>query len=177
VIEIKALAGLEIDKLKLLGKGTQGKVYKIDTEKCIKIFKSPGVCSDEFETLFMAQGDHHFPKLYSAGDKFIIRECINGIELNKYLQQYPLTTSMSEKLLALYEAMIKVGFKRLDSAIFHIFITSNGDLKLIDTSKAMRKKTKYPKLILNALKQLGYQECFLDFVKQRRPELFQMWRR
>jgi RIO-like serine/threonine protein kinase len=172
---IEIYGGLEIDKLKLLGKGTQGKVYRVDSLKCIKIFKSSSDCQDEFETLFMAQSDHHFPRLYFAGRNYIIRECINGIELNKYLSQYPLTASISKKLLDLWDAMAKVGFMRLDSAIFHIFITSDGDLKLIDTAKSVKKKTLYPGLILKGLGQLGYDKQFLDYVKEKRPALSQLW--
>lgn len=175
MIGIEPFAGIEIDKLELLGEGTQGKVYRINLEKCIKVFKSSQVCSEEFKTLLMAQQDLHFPRLYLGGDNFIIRECINGIELNKYLEQYPLTASMSKKILDLYDAMMKVAFKRLDSAVFHIFVTSDGGLKLIDTAKAMKKKTKCPRLILNGLRQLSYKDDFLDFVQLKRPELFKMW--
>lgn len=177
MITIEPLAGLEIDKLKLLGKGTQGKVYRIDSQKCIKIFKHTAACREELAALLIAQNDNHFPRLYSAGETYIIRECINGIELNKFLSQYPLTSVLSEKLLELYESMREVGFKRLDTAIFHIFITAEGGLKLIDTAKALKKKTAYPKLILNGLQQLGYKKDFLDFVSQRNSDLFRSWRR
>ena len=175
MIKIEPFAGIKIDKLELLGEGTQGKVYRINLEKCIKVFKSPQVCSEEFKTLFMAQQDIHFPRLYGAGDDFIIRECINGIELNKYLEQYPLTIALSEKIIDLYDAMMNVSFKRLDSAVFHIFVTCDGSLKLIDTAKALKKKTKCPRLILNGLKQLDCKEVFLDYVKEKRPDLFRMW--
>ena len=38
VIFINLYSSLNINKLELLGAGTQGKVYKIDSYKCIKIF-------------------------------------------------------------------------------------------------------------------------------------------
>jgi predicted Ser/Thr protein kinase len=175
VISIDKYAGLNLKELTLLGKGTQGKVYKIDSQKCIKIFKSKLVCKNELQTLMMAQADVHFPRLYSAGDDFIIRECINGTELNRYLANNPLTPWVSNRIINLYESMSKVGYNRLDSAIFHIFITPSGELKLIDTAKALKKKTVYPRLILNGLDNLGYKEEFLDFVNAVRPDLYRRW--
>ena len=175
MIIIKQYAGLNIDELQLLGCGTQGKVYKIDFQTCIKIFKKSRVCKDELKSLTMAQIDSHFPKIYSYGDNYIIRECINGIELDKYLSEHNFTPNISNKIIGLYEAMIKVGYARLDSAIFHIFITPSGDLKLIDTAKAMKKRTLYPYLIISGLEELGYKKQFLDFVKVTRPDLYNKW--
>ena len=34
---IKLYEGLDINKLEFLGSGTQGKVYRINSEKCIKV--------------------------------------------------------------------------------------------------------------------------------------------
>lgn len=175
MISISKYAGLNLKELPLLGKGTQGKVYKIDSQSCIKIFKSKRICKNELETLMIAQKDRHFPRLYSAGDDYIIRECINGIELNRYLAQNPLTPWISNKIIDLYEAMSKVGYKRLDSAIFHILVTPDHELKLIDTSKALKKKTIYPRLLLNGLEKLGYKQEFLDFVSCIRPDLYKKW--
>lgn len=175
MINIKEYGGLNIKDLDFLGSGTQGKVYKINSEQCIKIFKRKASCKDELKTLEMAQGDSHFPKLYDYGESYIIREYIDGIELDKYLLSYPLTPIISYEIIQLYEAMISLGFRRLDSAIFHIFVTSSDNLKLIDTAKALKKKAIYPKLIIEGLRKLGYKEEFLDFVKTIRPELYVKW--
>lgn len=176
MIIIRNITGLEINKLELLGKGSQGRVYRIDSGRCIKVFKKRSACAAEAKTLFMAQGNEHFPKLYSAGNNYIIRECINGIELNKFLVDYELTSSISEKIIKLYDAMEKVKFNRLDSALFHIFVTAEGSLRLIDTAKALKKKTLYPKLILKGLEELGYKDKFLDYVQDKRPELYSLWK-
>ena len=175
MIIIKLYAGLNIKKLQFLGAGTQGKVYKIDCSKCIKIFKRKQVCNDEIETLAMAQIDSHFPRLYEFGGNYIIREYIHGIELDKYLSSHPLTQSISNKIIELYEAMNCVGYSRLDAAPFHIFLTPTNEIKLIDTARAMKKKTIYPSLIINGLAELGYKKQFLSFVKTNRPDLYTKW--
>ena len=36
----------DINYLQLLGKGTQGKVYKVDEKTCIKVFKRKNYCEN-----------------------------------------------------------------------------------------------------------------------------------
>ncbi len=175
MIKISLYEGINVKHLKCLGHGYQGKVYKIDSEKCIKVFKKQSECIDEIETLVMAQNNKNFPKLYSFGYKYIIRELVNGIELDKYLLNHPFTTEIAEKLLELYEAMERVGYTRLDVALFHIFITPNNEFKLIDTARLMKKKSIYPSIIIKELNKLGYKDDFLNYVKEKRPELYKKW--
>lgn len=122
---MKLYGDINTNQLQLLGKGTQGRVYKIDEEKCIKVFKRKNYCENEVFTLLISQNDSHFPKLYSYGDNYIIRELIKGIELDKYLLNNSLTSILSNKILELYDAMYRIGFSRLDTALFHIFITDD----------------------------------------------------
>lgn len=77
--------------------------------------------------------------------------------------------------MELYLKMKYVGFKRLDSALFHIFITDYGELKIIDTAKAMKKKYTCPRIILSSLSDLNYKDEFLDFVKKEYPDAYEMW--
>lgn len=175
MIEIKLYDGLNVKELKLLGSGTQGKVYRIDSQKCIKIFKKKSVCRAELETLTMGQIDKHFPTLYTYGKNYIIRECVNGMELDRYLKANPLTPNISNKILELYDAMKKVGYNRLDTTLFHIFINEQGELKIIDTAKAMKKKTICPYSLIKGLEKLGYKKSFLNFVRTSRPDLYNTW--
>jgi predicted Ser/Thr protein kinase len=175
VIRIKLYAGLNIKELEFLGSGTQGKVYRIDSQKCIKIFKRERVCKEESKTLVMAQIDLHFPRFYENGKDYIIRECINGIDLEKYLSTNPLTPSVSNKIMELYDAIMRVGYNRLDTALFHIFIIPSGELRLIDTSKALKKRAIYPASMLRGLEELGYKKQFLNHVKITRPDLYMKW--
>lgn len=175
MIIIKLYAGINVKDLKLLGSGTQGKVYKIDTQKCIKVFKRKQICGDEIETLVMAQKDSHFPRIYAFGEDYIIREYIDGIELDKYLSNKPLSKNISNKIIELYKAMEFVGFKRLDAAPFHIFLTPLNEIRLIDTARAMKKTTIYPSLIIQCLADFQCKEEFLNYVREINPELFKRW--
>lgn len=169
------LNGINLKDLKLIGKGTQGKIYLLDSQKCIKVFKNKKDCNNEVKTLLMAQGDSHFPKLYEFGFDYIIREYVNGVELDKYLIKENLTSEISAKLIELYDAIVKVGYLRKDTAIFHILITPSCELKLIDTAKAMKKKTTIPSLLISGLEDIGYKEDFFYFLKNNRTDLYNQW--
>lgn len=171
--KIKKEHGYDIKKLEYIGKGMHGAVYKVDENKVIKIFKKKETCEKEIETLAMAQGNKLFPRLYDFGERFIVREFIDGIELDKYLKINPLTFELSKKIIEVYTAFGEAGYKRQDTALLHIFINSQGNLRVIDTAKAMSVSTKYPKLILTDLKKLGCKDIFIEHVKKIDQELYE----
>lgn len=173
---MKNYSGINIKYLELLGKGTQGKVYKIDNEKCIKIFKNKKECQEELNTLIIAQKDNHFPKLYEYDEDYIIREYINGVELDEYLSTQGPTPQIFDKIIKLYEAMHKVGYTRLDAAIFHIFVTPEDELKLIDTAKALRKKTLIPSLLISGIERLSLKDDLFSYLRNYRPDLYNIWK-
>jgi predicted Ser/Thr protein kinase len=172
VSSIKKEHGYDLKILQCIGFGMHGKVYKIDNTKCIKIFKKTEVCRKEIETLAMAQGNSFFPKLYDFGERFIVREFVRGVELDRYLKDHPLTVDISENIINVYKALIEVGYTRHDTALLHIFIDEDMSLRVIDTAKAMTYTTKYPKLILSDLNSLGYKDLFLEHVKELDYELY-----
>ena len=83
MILIKLYDDIKTESLKFLCRGTQGSVYRIDDDRCINIFKKRNSCQDELHSLLISQSDSSFPKLYSYGDKYIVREYIDGTPLEK----------------------------------------------------------------------------------------------
>ena len=123
----------------------------------------------------MAQIDYHFPRIYSYGENYLYWEYIYGIPLDTYLKSFQLTPDICDKIIELYEAIHFVGFSRVDTALFHIFLTSDDEFKLIDTSKGMKIASIYPKLILDGLAKLKYKNQFLSYVKVVRPDIYNKW--
>ncbi|HCW54202.1 MAG TPA: hypothetical protein DG753_10795 [Clostridium sp.] len=180
MIYIKYYGGYNLSKLKLLGTGTQGSVYKINNDTCIKIFKKKNYCKDELHSLLISQIDSHFPKIYSYGENYIIREYIKGISVDSYLSTNPLTKEICKKIVEIYNAMYFVGFKRLDFALFHMFLVNNnasssGKVMLIDTAKAMKKSYSYPLIVIRSLENYQSKDKFLLYVKNNYPELYKKW--
>lgn len=175
MIIIKKYGGYNLSELELVGKGTQGSVYKIDPKRCIKVFKKKDSCKKEIKTLLMAQGDRHFAKIFESGENFIIREYINGIELDKYLKDHPLDINITKKILEIYDTLGRIGYRRQDIMLFHILVTKKGAFRIIDTGRVMKEKRTYPKLILEGLEEIGYKDKFLELVKLLRPDLYNKW--
>ena len=76
--------------------------------------------------------------------------------------------------------MYFVGFKRLDFALFHVFLdyddtTSSYKVMLIDTAKAMKKSYSCPSIALGGLHMLKCKDNFLDYVKNNYPEIYSRW--
>lgn len=176
VINIKIYDDINLKELEFLGSGTQGRVYKIDSKKCIKVFKKKSACKDELHSLLMAQCDSHFPKIYSYGEKYIVRQYIDGVDLEKYLSCNILTKEISMKIIELYKSMKWVGYKRLDCALFHIFLSNdNKEIKLIDTAKAMKTERTYPSILIHELDKVGAKETFLRHTAESDINLYRKW--
>ena len=163
-----------------MGTGTQGSVYKIDDTRCIKIFKKSKYFEDELHSLLIAQVDTHFPKVYSYGENYIIREYVNGINVDSYLSTNLLTEEICKKIIEIYNAMYFVGFKRLDFALFHMFLINNdaspsGKVMLIDTAKAMKKSYSYPLIVIRSLENHQSKDKFILYIKNNYPEIYKKW--
>ena len=97
-----------------LGKGNNGVVYRIDTHKIIKIFNDEEVCKTEYEILKVSMHCPSFPKVFDYGDYFIIREFVDGVRLDKYLNHNPLNQKLVISLVDLINNFKELGYKKLD---------------------------------------------------------------
>ena len=74
-----------IREAEYLGKGNNGVVYLLPDNKVIKIFNSPKVCKDEYNTLVRSKKkSKYFPRVYEHGKHYIIRDFVGGIRLDKF---------------------------------------------------------------------------------------------
>lgn len=167
--------GLRVEDLPLVGEGSQGKVYQIDSHRCIKIYHRPEFLPMELEILQKAHYEPQFPKVYEVGEDYMIREYISGMGLKDYLLQYPLTEDLSRQLVELFQAFERLGFHRLDTRMAHVLVTPAGRIKAIDPANAMRKSGSYPKKFLKQLNKLGWKETFLNHLRTIDPILFDQW--
>jgi hypothetical protein len=53
VVIIKKYADYDLEKLQYVGKGMHGKVYRIDSIRCLKVFKRKETWKNELKTLKM----------------------------------------------------------------------------------------------------------------------------
>lgn len=168
--------GLKEGALKMVGEGSQGKVYLIDPWRCIKFYKRKEFLPLELEILLKAKNEPQFPKVYEWGDDYMIREYIPGIGLKEYLRKSPLTEDLSRQLSELFLTFERLDFKRLDTRMAHLIVTPEGRIKAIDPANAMRKQGSFPKKFLSQLDDLKYKKTFLKHLQVINPTLYERWR-
>ena len=169
------MQGLKIEQLEFIGAGKHGEVYKIDDQRCIKIYRKRHYLRMELTALQRGAGAPFFPRVYDWGRDYIIREYASGTPLNEYLRSHPFTEDIARQLADMVEIMRRLGFRRADTRLSHIIIDENGKLWLIDPVNTMKKSPPYPRKLLKGLERRGLAQQFLECVRERYPESFRRW--
>ena len=166
---------LDVNLLALVGEGAQGRVYRLDEDRCIKVYKKSKYYHRELEVLRQSQSEPCYPKLYGWRKNQIIREYIPGIPLAEYLRNHPISDMLCEQLLELYFTFERLKFHRLDTRLEHIILTPDGVLRIIDPTNANVMKENYPRRMLLGLESLGYKDTFLEYVAKHAPHIYKQW--
>lgn len=168
---------VDVSKYKYLGHGKNGKVYLMSDGKAIKICKREDRCLEEYQVLEMAKGSTYFPKVYERKGKIMIREYVDGYDLNTYIRKHGLSKKLGLNLIGMIEEFKRLGFKRLDMRGVHIYVTKGEKVMVIDPSMQLINPIKYPKLMIRDLKKLGVINEFYSILKDERPDLYKQWKR
>ena len=136
--------------------------YKIDDQRCIKIYRKRHYLRLELAALQRGAGASFFPRVYDWGRDYMIREYVPGTPLNEYLRSHPFTESIARQLADMVETMRRLGFRRADTRLSHIIVDENGKLWLIDPVNTMKKSPPYPRKLLKGLERRGLAGQFLE---------------
>ncbi|GAA3329503.1 hypothetical protein GCM10020331_077830 [Ectobacillus funiculus] len=75
--------------------------------------------------------------MYEAGSNYIVMEYIKGQSLEEYLNLYGFFPEpIVRQILYVFQEMKRVGFKRIDARLRHMFLTDEGVIKVIDHVKS-----------------------------------------
>lgn len=146
---------------KYLGQGNNGIVYELPDNKAIKIFLSKKVCNDEGGILLRTNGSKYFPKIYKKGEYYIVRDKVDGLEMDKYIKNHGLNRNLVEKIYNLLVEFKKLKFKKLDIRCKDILVSKGETLMIIDPKKSYERKVDYPRHLMKGLKRLGVLDEFL----------------
>ena len=161
----------------LIGKGAQGAVFRISSDKCVKIYGQPERAHKEGGVLKVAQKSSIIPRLYEVGSNYIIMEYIEGPTLFQYLQSGGvLSENIIKEILFVLNEMKRLKFTRLDADMRHIIVTKQEQLKVIDHYNSYTTIQPRPKLLFNGFKILGILPLFLEKLKKMDPESFMDWK-
>ncbi|MFD0824464.1 kinase [Neobacillus sp. M.A.Huq-85] len=162
---------------KKIGKGSDGSIFQISPEKCIKIFEKEETFRNELLAYQAGKSSSVIPTLYEYGRNYIVIEFINGPSLRHYLKnEKELSESTAQKLLFMLDEFKRIGFTRLDTQIRHIFINELGEIKVIDHKRAFSRKTNAPVRLLKDLRKIGFLDEFLEYVEIFSWSLYNEWK-
>ncbi len=160
----------------LIGRGKEGAVFKISSDRCVKIYPRQKNALNECNVLKAAQESPIFPKLYESGANYNIIEYIEGPSLYEYLKENRvLTDKVTKQILFILKEMERLNFTRLDSRLNHIIVTKQGELKVIDLVSHFKIKVDHPEFLMIHLRRLGLLPSFLKQVKSIDPHSYQKW--
>ncbi|UOE55656.1 hypothetical protein LIT38_00895 [Bacillus sp. CMF12] len=165
-------------KNELIGYGSQGKVYKLSPDRCIKIYLKEKHAKMEAKVLRSATSSRFFPKIYETGPNYNVMEYIKGRTLNNYLEKEgKLSNEIIKEIVMMLKEMERLNFTRVDARLRHIFITNENKIKVIDHVNSFKISSNYPKHLFRGLKKLGHLQFFLEEANKFESELCMRWRK
>ena len=82
---------------------------------------------------------------------------------------------MARQMVEIVETMRRLRFRRADTRLSHIIIDPKGKLWVIDPVNTMKPSPPFPRKLLKSLMRRGMDGEFLEYVKQRYPEVYTRW--
>ncbi|WP_040194344.1 protein kinase [Clostridium culturomicium] len=161
---------------KFLGKGNNGVVYRIDEQKIIKVFNEEKVCRTELSILKASSKCAAFPQVYGYGDFYIIRDFVEGIRLDKYLNKNPINREIVQSIVDLIMDFKKLHYKKLDIRCKDLYVQEDFTLRVIDPKNNYSKTVNYPRHLMKGIfkrNQIGF---FFFYLQQIDKELYEKWR-
>ncbi|MBF8984850.1 hypothetical protein IZY60_15015 [Lutibacter sp. B2] len=152
---------------KIISRGWHGVVFKLDDQRCVKIYADKRVATREADAYKRIQGSSICPKLYEVGYNYIVMEYIEGLNLSEYLKKENcISESITKKILFLLREMKKIGFKDIDFQLCNVIVMENNILKLIDIVNGFRVKRTKKRQLFEELKEIGLLDLFIEQVKE-----------
>jgi predicted Ser/Thr protein kinase len=159
-----------------LGQGNNGVVYELPEHKVIKIFVEEKVCLDESYVLIKAKGSKYFPKVYSVGKLYIVREMVDGIPLDKYIKKNGLNKEIALNIYKLIKEFKKINFTKIDTRCKDIMVGSNNKIMIIDPKKCFKRKIDYPRHLMKGFLKLGVLDEFLMYIEDINKKKSKEWK-
>lgn len=132
------------DSLQLIGTGRSAFVFKIkSTDKAMKVFfpNFTHLAIEETQIYKVLKDISYYPTVYHSGDNYIVMDYIEGHTLFECITNGKVITSdhIQEIDFALALASAR-GLNPSDIHLRNIFITSNGEIKIIDVARFRQTK-------------------------------------
>lgn len=132
------------DALILVGTGRSAFVFRIkSTMTAMKVYfpAFTRVAMEEAEIYKKLQGIVYYPTVYASGSNFVVMDYIEGLTLlDCMVNRKVITSSHITEIDHALSLAIARGLNPSDIHLRNIFITDNGNIKLIDVARFRQKK-------------------------------------
>ncbi|QGU95790.1 serine/threonine protein kinase [Clostridium bovifaecis] len=169
--------GYDINKLKLIGQGREGKVYLLPDDKVLKVFHNSNSCTRQIEILLKVQNSRFFPTVFNFDNYSIIMSFVYGSTLSFYLKRNNINKHLSLELVRLIDEFKKLNFAKLDMRLGHIFLQPDETVKVIDPRGSYERKQPYPRSMLHGLQKRGDLKDFFHYIKYDYPDYYKYWKK
>ncbi|EOP90048.1 hypothetical protein IGM_02237 [Bacillus cereus HuB4-4] len=160
----------------LIGMGTQGAVFKLAKDKCVKIYSDPVQAKIEGKALKAGQHLAFMPAVYDIGSNYIVMEYFNAPTLEVYLSNCTyMPTSIVRKILYILKQLKQEKLAMIDVPLHNIFVLGDEELKVIGHVNSVKSKSLIPIKLLGDLKKILLKDSFLAQVKKLEPNTFNEW--
>lgn len=170
-------SGYDIDKLKLIGQGHEGKVYLLPNSKVLKVFYSTNSCKSQIDILQKTKNSRFFPAVYDYDNNSIVMSFVYGSPLSYYLKKNEIDKHLSFELVKLIDEFKRLHFTKLDMRLGHIFLQPDESIKVIDPRSSYEIILPYPRSMLKGLKEHHVLKDFLYNIKHEYPDYYRYWGR
>jgi len=165
----------DLTKCKFLGKGNNGAVYMLPNGYALKISYNNKNFIGEYQILEKVNGNKYFPLIFEIGQNYMVRECVEGKLLSKYIKKHGMEKKLALKIIDMLKEFYKLDFKKIDIRCRDIFVQKDGTLKIIDPQKFFSKKRIFPKHLSKGLYKIGVIDDFQEILKKYDLILFKKW--
>lgn len=132
------------DKLTFIGSGRSAFVFKLQsTDQAIKVFYPPfeHLAQKEAEIYKVLNGIPYFPKMYKNGQNYLVIDFIEGFTLFECLAKgIEIRKEQIEAIDHALQLAKEKGLNPSDIHLHNLFITNNGEIKIIDVARFSQKK-------------------------------------
>jgi len=153
-----------LDYCTLLGKGNNGEVYLLPDGNLIKLFFVTKDFVGEYSILEKVNGNKYFPRIYEIGSNYIVRECVEGELINKYIKKHGMSKCLGHNIIEMLREFNKLKI-----------VQSDGSLKVIDPNKFFTKYRNFPRHLSKGLYKLGVLDSFLEILNVEDQKLYKKW--
>lgn len=161
---------------KFLGQGNNGVVYSLPEHKVIKIFVEEKVCNDEAYTLMRTRGSKFFPKIYKSGRLYVVREMVEGVQLDKYIKRNGMSKELAKNIYKLTKEFKRLDFSKIDTRCKDLYVGKKESIMLIDPKKCFKRKVSFPRHLMKGFLKLGVLDDFLLYIKEIDKKKANEWR-